>query len=55
MKIGFDVISDLNLSPEDSFNWEGAAGNIAINQTYFIASTSKLFASAIVFYLIRPP
>lgn len=25
MKIGFDVISDLNLSPEDSFNWEGKA------------------------------
>ena len=38
---------------KDSFNWEGAAGNIAINQTYFIASTSKLFTSAIVFYLIN--
>jgi hypothetical protein len=28
MKIGFDVISDLNLSPEDSFNWEGKATSL---------------------------
>jgi hypothetical protein len=46
--IGFDVISDLHLSPEDSFNWEGkatslyciVAGNISsdlrtIHQTLF--------------------
>lgn len=46
MNIGFDVISDLNLSPEDSFDWEDkatslyclVAGNISsdlqvINQT----------------------
>lgn len=37
MEIGFDVISDLNLSPDESFNWEGkvtslyciVAGNIS--------------------------
>ena len=38
---------------KDSFNWEGTAGNIAINHTFFIASTCKIFASAIVFYLIN--
>jgi hypothetical protein len=26
--IGFDVISDLNLSPNDSFNWEGKATSL---------------------------
>lgn len=26
--IGFDVISDLNLSPDDSFNWEGKATSL---------------------------
>jgi hypothetical protein len=26
--IGFDVISDLNLSPEDSFNWEGKSTSL---------------------------
>jgi hypothetical protein len=37
MEIGFDVISDLNLDPDDSFNWEGkvtslyciVAGNVS--------------------------
>ena len=28
MKIGFDVISDLFLSPEDSFNWENKATSL---------------------------
>jgi hypothetical protein len=28
MKIGFDLISDLNLSPEDSFNWENKATSL---------------------------
>ena len=28
MSIGFDIISDLNLSPEDSFNWEGKATSL---------------------------
>lgn len=28
MKLGFDVISDLHLSPEDSFNWEGKATSL---------------------------
>ncbi len=33
---------------KDSFVWEGAAGNIGLNQAYFIASTTKLFTSAII-------
>lgn len=28
MDIGFDLISDLNLDPEDSFNWEGKATSL---------------------------
>lgn len=28
MNIGFDVISDLNLTPEDIFNWEGKATSL---------------------------
>lgn len=28
MEIGFDLISDLNLNPEDSFNWEGKATSL---------------------------
>lgn len=28
MKIGFDVIGDLNLSPNDSFNWENKATSL---------------------------
>lgn len=28
MKIGFDLISDLNLSPTDSFNWENKATSL---------------------------
>lgn len=28
MEIGFDVISDLKLSPDDSFNWEGKATSL---------------------------
>lgn len=28
MKIGFDLISDLNLSPDDSFNWENKATSL---------------------------
>lgn len=28
MNIGFDIISDLNLSPEDNFNWEGKATSL---------------------------
>jgi CubicO group peptidase (beta-lactamase class C family) len=33
---------------KDRFVWEGAAGNIGLNQAYFIASTTKLFTSAII-------
>jgi hypothetical protein len=28
MEIGFDLISDLNLDPEESFNWEGKATSL---------------------------
>jgi hypothetical protein len=28
MKIGFDVISDLNLTPDENFNWEGKATSL---------------------------
>ena len=28
MEIGFDLIGDLNLDPEDSFNWEGKATSL---------------------------
>lgn len=28
MNIGFDIISDLNLTPEDKFNWEGKATSL---------------------------
>lgn len=28
MKIGFDLISDLNLTPDDTFNWEGKATSL---------------------------
>lgn len=37
---------------KDSLIWVGAAGNIDSNQNYFIASTTKLFTSAIIFNLI---
>jgi len=61
MEIGFDVISDLNLGPDDSFNWEGkvtslyciVAGNISsdlrtIWQT--LLHLSRLYQG--VFYVI---
>lgn len=61
MEIGFDVISDLNLEPDDSFNWEGkvtslyciVAGNISsdlrtIWQT--LLHLSRLYQG--VFYVI---
>jgi hypothetical protein len=60
MKIGFDVISDLNLGPDDEFDWEGKptslyliiAGNISadvkvIHQT--LLHLSKLYQG--VFYI----
>jgi len=28
MEIGFDLIGDLNLNPEDSFNWEGKSTSL---------------------------
>ena len=48
--IGFDIISDLYLSPDDSFNWEGKAtslyciiaGNISNDTRTFILTLSHL-------------
>lgn len=59
MEIGFDVISDLYLSPEESFNWEGkatslyciVAGNVSSDlRTVFqtLAHLSKFYQG--VFY-----
>ena len=39
------------LKKDDSI-WEGAAGNFSIGQPFFIASTTKLFTSAIIFKLL---
>lgn len=60
MELGFDVISDLRLGPEDSFNWEGkptslyclVAGNVSSDvRTIFqtLAHLSKLYQG--VFYI----
>lgn len=35
-----------------AFNWQGAAGDLSVDQPYFIASTTKLFTTAIIFHLI---
>lgn len=50
MSIGFDVISDLNLQPEDSFNWENkatslyciVAGNISSDLRTLIITLSHI-------------
>jgi D-alanyl-D-alanine carboxypeptidase len=36
---------------QDSFFWSGSAGNLNSTDSYFIASTTKLFTSAIIFNL----
>ena len=36
---------------QDTFNWQGAAGNLTICQPYFITSTTKLFTTALVLQL----
>jgi CubicO group peptidase (beta-lactamase class C family) len=36
---------------KDSLTWIGASGNLSKNQSYFIASTTKLFTTAIILYL----
>jgi len=40
----------LSVSVNDS-NWSVAAGNLQINESYFIASTTKLFTSSLIFKL----
>lgn len=36
---------------KDDFTWFGSSGNLSIDQSYFIASTTKLFTTAIILYL----
>ena len=36
---------------KDSLSWEGSSGNMNKDQTYFIASTTKLFTTAIILKL----
>ncbi|MBX2900154.1 MAG: serine hydrolase [Cyclobacteriaceae bacterium] len=36
---------------KDTFIWQGASGNLSIDQSYFIASTTKLFTTAIILKL----
>ncbi|MBK9632102.1 MAG: beta-lactamase family protein [Saprospiraceae bacterium] len=36
---------------KDSFTWNGASGNLLSSQAYFIASTTKLFTTAIILRL----
>lgn len=36
---------------KDTFTWQGASGNLNIDQPYFIASTTKLFTTAIILQL----
>ncbi len=36
---------------KDEFTWLGASGNLSTDQTYFIASTTKLFTTAIILRL----
>jgi hypothetical protein len=63
MEIGFDVISDLYLNPDDSFNWEGKAtslyciiaGNISSDlRTIFqtLSHLSKFYQG--IFYTLGP-
>jgi CubicO group peptidase (beta-lactamase class C family) len=35
----------------DDFTWQGAAGDLTISQQYFIASTTKLFTTALILIL----
>lgn len=54
MEIGFDVISDLNLDPEDSFNWEGKATSlycvIAGNVSYDLRTVFQVLSHLSKFY-----
>jgi CubicO group peptidase (beta-lactamase class C family) len=36
---------------KDTLTWQGASGNMSVDQPYFIASTSKLFTTAIILKL----
>jgi len=36
---------------KDTLSWQGASGNLSIEQPYFIASTTKLFTTAIILKL----
>lgn len=63
MQVGFDLISDLHLSPDDNFNWEGKAtslycllaGNVSSDtRTIFqtLAHLSRFYQG--VFYVLGP-
>ena len=54
MKIGFDFISDLNLSPEENFNWENKATSlyciVAGNVSSELKTVKKTFSHLCKFY-----
>lgn len=63
MQVGFDLISDLHLSPDDSFNWEGkatslyclVAGNISSDlRTIFQTLAHLSLHYQGVFYVLGP-
>lgn len=54
MKIGFDLISDLNLSPEEKFDWEGKATSlycvVAGNVSHDLKTIKKTLSYLSKFY-----
>lgn len=48
MKIGFDVISDLNLNPDDKFNWEGKATSLYCIVAGNISSNTKTIINTLL-------
>lgn len=54
MEIGFDLISDLDLDPEDSFNWEGKATSlyclVAGNISYDLRTVFQTLSHLSKFY-----
>ena len=36
---------------KDTFSWTGASGDISVDQAYYIASTTKLFTTALILHL----
>ena len=48
MNIGFDVISDLNLDAEDSFDWEGKATSLYLIIAGNISSDLRVIHQTLV-------